>query len=290
MTRPGRSGARRWRRWLPVLLLLGLAAFQEQPRRIMAWGSTGWRPDPYREGLPTAKNGVIDRGFTFCRLLYQSVRSEPMGHGWNTDYPGSDFNFLVRLEELTTTRPSYWADHDEPGYAVVRASQDELFQCPFIFMSDVGTVGFSDAEVRRLREYLLKGGMIYVDDFWGEWAWRQWSEEIGRVLPEYSIVDIAPDHMLMHALYEVPEIVQVPSIQFWRRNGRRHTSEQGANSATPHFRGIFDEHGRPLVLMTHNTDIADGWEREGEDDDFFYQFSPESYALGINIVLYSMSH
>lgn len=278
-----------WRRWVPVLLLLGLAAFQERPR-IMLGGSTGWRPNPIREGLPTSRGGVVDRGFTFCRLLYQSVRSEPMGHGWNTDYPASDYNFLVRLAELTTTRPAWWADHDQPGFAVVRATQDELFECPFVFMSDVGTVGFSDREVGRLREYLLKGGMIYVDDFWGEWAWRQWSSEIGRVLPEYPIVDIQPDHMLMHALYEVAGIVQVPSIQFWRRNGRHYTSEQGSSSATPHFRGIFDEAGRPLVLMTHNTDIADGWEREGEDDDFFYAFSPEAYAIGINIVLYSMSH
>jgi hypothetical protein len=277
-----------WRRWIPVLLLLLLVGFQERPQ-IMVWGRTGWRAGPLKEGLPTAENGVVDRGFTFCRLLYRSVRQEPMGHGWNTDYPASDHNFLVRLEELTTTRPAQWAD-GQPGFAVVRATQDELFECPFIFMSDVGTVGFDAEEVARLREYLLKGGMIYVDDFWGEYAWRQWVDEIGKVLPEYAIVDIAPEHMVMHALYEVPGVVQVPSIQFWRRNGRRYTSEQGAASAVPHFRGIFDEEGRPLVLMTHNTDIADGWEREGEDDDFFYTFSPESYALGINIVLYSMSH
>jgi hypothetical protein len=275
--------------WLPLLLFLVLAGFQERPQ-IMAWGRGGWRPNPDREGLPTAKNGVVDRGFTFCRLLYRSVRQERMGHGWNTDYPASDHNFLVRLKELTTTRPAVFASDGQPGYAVVRPDQDELYQCPFLFMSDVGTVGFEDHEAARLRDYLLKGGMIYVDDFWGEWAWGQWSSEIGRILPEYPIVDIDPDHMVMHALYNVDEVPQVPSIQFWRQNGRRYTSERGSESATPHFRGIFDEEGRPLVLMTHNTDIADGWEREGEDEDFFYTFSPESYALGINIVLYSMSH
>ena len=265
-----------------------LAGFQSRPQ-IRVWGRGGWRASPYREGLPTTSNGVVDRGFTFCRLLYQSVRREPLGHGWNTDYPGSDHNFLVRLEELTTMKPAYWAD-GQPGYAVVRASQDELYECPFLFMSDVGTVGFSELEVVRLRDYLLKGGLLYVDDFWGEWAWRQWSSEIGRVLPNRPIVDIEPEHMLMHALYEVPSVPQVPSIQFWRRSGRRSTSEQGAASQTPHLRGIFDENGRPMVIMTHNTDIADGWEREGEDDDFFYAFSPEAYALGINIVLYTLSH
>jgi len=287
MRRVGPVPAVRWRVLLPVLLALMLVGFQVRPQRF--WGGGGWRPAPLREGLPTASNGVVDRGFTFCRLLYQSVRREPMGHGWNTDYPGSDHNFMARLEELTTTKPARWAD-GQPGFAVVRATQDELYECPFLFMSDAGTVGFSELEVVRLRDYLLKGGFLYVDDFWGEWAWRQWASEIARVLPEYPIVDLGPDHPIMRTLYEVPEVPQVPSIQFWRRSGRHATSEQGAASATPHLRAIFDERGHPLVVMTHNTDIADGWEREGEDDEFFYSFSPEAYALGINIVMYAMSH
>lgn len=277
----------RFRRLVPLVLVLVTAAFQVRPQRF--WGGGGWRPNPYREGLPEASNGVVDRGFTFCRLLYQSVRREPLGHGWNTDYPGSEHNFLERLEELTTTRPSRWGD-GQPGYAVVRPLQDELFECPFLFVSDAGTVGFSQPEVDRLREYLLKGGLIYADDFWGNWAWDQWSREIGRVLPGYPIVDLGPDHAIMQALYQVPEVPQVPSIQFWRRSGRRETSEQGSASAVPHLRAIFDEDGRPLVIMTHNTDIADGWEREGEDDEYFYAFSPDAYALGINIVVYALSH
>ena len=277
----------RWKVLFPVILLTVLAGFQVRPQRF--WGGGGWRPGPSREGLPQAANGIVDRGFTFCRLLYQSVRREPMGHGWNTDYPGSDYNFMERLEELTTMRPSRWAD-GQPGFAVVRPTQDELYECPFIFMSDVGTVGFSELEVARLRDYLLKGGLIYVDDFWGPWAWDNWSREIGRILPKHGIVDIGPDHMIMQALYRVPEVPQVPSIQFWRRAGRSETSEQGSASATPHLRAIFDDEGRPLVIMTHNTDIADGWEREGEDEEYFYSFSPDAYALGINIILYVLSH
>ena len=272
---------------LPALAVLLLAAFQERPRRY--WGGGGWMPEPYREGLPTAENGVVDRRFTFCRLLYTSVRREPLGHGWNTDYPGSDHNFLERLEELTTTQPSRWAD-GQPGYAVVRPLQDELYQCPFLFMSDVGSAGFTPAQAERLRDYLLKGGLIYADDFWGPWAWSQWTAELARILPGHEIEDVGPDHVMMQALYRVPEVPQVPSIQFWRRSGRTRTSEQGSASDEAHLRAIFDEDGRPLVIMTHNTDIADGWEREGEDDDFFYAFSPDAYALGINIVLYALTH
>jgi hypothetical protein len=264
-----------------------LVGFQERPRRY--WGSGGWRPNPEREGLPVSSTGVPDRRFVFCRLLYKSVRSEPLGHGWNTDYPGSDWNFVERLAELTTVQTARWQD-GWPGFAVVRPSQDELFQCPFLFASDVGSAGLSPDEVERLRTYLLKGGLLWVDDFWGTWAWESWARQIAEVLPEYPIVEIGPEHRMMETLYDVPGVPQVPSIQFWRRSGRRATSEQGRDSATPHLRAIFDDDGRPLVIMTHNTDIADGWEREGEDDEFFYQFSPDAYALGINLVLYALSH
>ena len=127
---------RRARYLVPLAILLLLSAFRYQQRR---WG-TGWMPNPYREGLPTASNGVRDRGFTFCRLLYQSVRNEQGGYGWNTDYPGSDYNFVTRLAELTTAKPARWGD-GQPGNAVVRPTQEELYECPFIFMSDVRTVG-----------------------------------------------------------------------------------------------------------------------------------------------------
>lgn len=276
------------RAWLLAgALIVVLAGFQERPRRY--WGSGGWRPDPVREGLPAAENGVRDRGFTFCRLHYRHVRREPLGHGWNTDYPGSDWNFIERLEELTSVRPSEWED-GWPGFAVVRATQEELFECPFLFMSDAGTVRFSDEEVERLALWFAKGGVLFVDDFWGPWAFDQWMTELGRVLPGRAYVDIGPDHPIMSTLYAVPEVPQVPSIQYWRRSGRRDTSEQGGYSDTPHLRGIFDDRGHPMVLMTHNTDIADGWEREGEDDEFFYLFSPDAYALGINIILYTLNH
>jgi uncharacterized protein DUF4159 len=280
------AAVRKSRVIVPLVFVLLLTAFQVRTRA--GWG-TGWRPSPIREGLPTAENGVPNRGFTFCRLLYQSVRREQGGYGWNTDYPGSDYNFVTRMEELTTAKPARWAD-GEPGYAVVRPTQEELFECPFIFMSDVGTAGFNAAEVASLRDYLLKGGFIWVDDFWGNWAWEQWESQIRLILPEYSIIDIGPEHMIMHALYSVEEVPQIPSIQWWRRNGGYGTSERGRESETPHLRAIFHEDGRPLVIMTHNTDIADGWEREGEEDDYFFAFSPQAYALGINVVLYSLSH
>jgi hypothetical protein len=157
-------------------------------------------------------------------------------------------------------------------------------------MSDVGTMLIDSSEVELLRDYLLKGGFLWVDDFWGPYAWDAWVEEISKVLPplDYPIEDIPLGHTIYNALYEVHDVPQIPSIQYWR--GGRGTSERGAASATPHLRGIKDSKGRVIVLMSHNTDIADGWEREGEDEEFFFQFSPKAYALGINIILYALTH
>lgn len=250
------------------------------------WGRGRFREPVPR--LPAADS--FDGYFNFCRGMFYSDRREPGGQGWWTDYPAADVNFSIRLSELTKTRVSRTAD-DEPNHLVVRLTDDALFQCPFIEMADVGTARFSDDEVMRLREYLLKGGFLWVDDFWGEWAWQQWVEEIQRVLPkeEYPIRTVMPDHKVFHTFFQVPKVPQIPSINHWRRSGGG-TSERGSESAVPQMYAISDSHERIMVLMTHNTDISDAWEREGEDPRFFYQFSPDGYAVGINALMYAMTH
>jgi hypothetical protein len=158
-------------------------------------------------------------------------------------------------------------------------------------MEDVGTISLSDEEASRLREYLLKGGFLWVDDFWGDWAWAQWTEEIGRVLPagEYPIRPVPMDHPVYRSFFQVDTLPQIPSIAHWRRSGGG-TSERGAESAVPQMYAISDSNDRIMVLMTHNTDISDAWEREGEDPRFFYLFSPNGYAVGINVVMYALTH
>ena len=283
------------KRWLLGALALAsvsaltLAYSQEHPpwdpgRSWRGW----WNRVPPR--FPNEMD-LRERSFVFSRILYQSVRDEPLGHGWNTDYPDSDVNFMVRLSELTKTEIARDGD-GMPNHVVVTLSDDSIYNYPFVFMSDVGTVGFTEPEAERLRDYLLRGGLLYVDDFWGIAAWDHWSREIGKALPpsRYPIVDVPRDHPIFRTFFTVREVPQVPSIQFWRRSGGTATSERGAESAEPHFRGIFDEKGRLMVIMTHNTDIADGWEREGEDEEFFYRFSIRAYPLGVNIAIYAMTH
>jgi hypothetical protein len=235
--------------------------------------------------FPTASTFQGD--FNFCRLMFRSDHREK--RGWSTDYPGADINLSVRLQELTKA-PVTMASADLPEHVVVRATDEALFKCPFVLVEDGGTAVFSDAEVVGLRDFLLKGGFLFVSDYWGPWAREQWDEQIGRVLPpsQYPIVEVGPEHALWHMMYDVPTVPQMPSIQSWRRSGG--TTERGVRPGLVEARGIADERGRLMVLMLHDTDVPDGWEREGEDHEYFARFSPDAYAVGINVVLYAMTH
>ena len=261
---------------------------------VLAAGAAYAQGYRFREGsLPAryAPEHMPDSAFVVCRLAYRSVRSEPMGIGWQTDYPFAEINLTTRLSELTKTRVSR-RNNGEPNHFVVRLTDDSLFNCPLTVASDVGTIGFRPEEIDRLRSYLLKGGFLWVDDFWGTLAWQHWSSEIAKVLPpsEYPIEDIDVDDPLLKTMFEVKQVPQITNIQFWRGVDGRSTSERGADSAEVHLRAIRDGRGRIVVLMTHNTDVADSWEREGEDPAFFQQFSPYGYALGIDVLLHAMTH
>jgi hypothetical protein len=232
--------------------------------------------------------------FNFCRAMFDSNRREK--RGWSTDYPGADLNFSTRLAELTKAPVTLRRDRDDstgedyaPDAVVVRLTDDALFKCPFVLMQDSGTADFSAEEALRLREYLLKGGFVFASDYWGELAREQFDEQLRLALPasDYPIVELPLSHSIWNTLFDVKTVPQMPSIQSWRRSGGN--TDRGV-VAPPSARGIVDERGRLMVVMMHNTDIPDGWEREGEDPEYFYRFSPDAYAVGINIILYAMTH
>jgi hypothetical protein len=263
-----------------ALVLLSVVAASAQ------WGG-GWgrmRRVPPR--LPTS-DASFDGGFTFCRLMYSSQWREAGGQGWSTDYPDADINFSIRFAELTWVSKQ---PNGVPNHWVVRATDPWLFRCPFVIGSDVGTMSLRDDEVAALRDYLLKGGFLWVDDFWGSRAWDNFESEIARVLPpgQYPIKDFGPEHPIYRTMFPLAAIPQIPSIQFWRGGGG--SSERGSDSAEVHLRGITNANGDLMVLATHNTDISDAWEREGEDPEYFYTYSPNGYATAMNIMLYAMSH
>jgi hypothetical protein len=268
-----------------VLLAASAAGAQEQWDRFRGGG---WGRSRFPPRYPTPAS--FDGGFNFCRLMYTSDRREQGGSGWSTDYPDADINFSTRLGELTKTTISRQPG-GEPNHLTVRISDPLLFQCPWLSATDVGTALFSDQDVATLRAYLEKGDFLWVDDFWGPYAWDNWVDNISKVLPpgEYPIRDIEPGHAIRRMLFEFKELPQIPSINFWNQYGGQ-TSERFELSAEPHFRAIADKDGRFMVIMTHNTDISDAWEREAADPRFFLSFSPQGYAVGLNVVLYGMTH
>ena len=235
------------------------------------------------------QNPPYDGAFQFCRIAFDR---NPYGDGggWSVDYPRSDINLTYRLSELTTTPVSRDSTRDY-NHVVLVLTDEQLYKCPFIMMTEVGAAYFSQDEAARLGDYLLKGGFLWADDFWGERAWAVWANEIGKALPpaQFPIVDLPLAHQLFHMLYQVNEVPQIPSIGSWFGLGSG-TSERGAESAVPHARAIFDERGHMMVLITHNTDFGDAFEREGDNRAYFERFAGVGYAFGINALLYALSH
>ena len=201
-------------------------------------------------------------GFTTAGRCTGRTRAARAAAG-STDYPLADIDLSIRLSELTKTRVSFDGG-GQPNHLIVQLTSDELFQCPVIITQEVGRLLFTREDAAQLKNYLLKGGFLWVDDFWGSYAWQVWEEEIRKVFPstEYPIVDVPRDHPLFHMLFDLEGVPQIPGIGTFLA-GR--TSERGADSDTVHTRTISDSHGRVMVFMTHNTDVSDSWEREGED-------------------------
>jgi hypothetical protein len=266
----------RLRRWLFVLLALSavvIAVELHAQRRFV--NAQRARPEDF------------DGSFQFCRVMFNG--GGRFGSSWNVDWPRADINLSIRLSELTKTRVGRTAG-GEPRHVIVSLDDPELFNCSFIMMTEVGSVDFSPSEAEHLRDYLLKGGFLWADDFWGEYAWSAWENELRKVLPsgEFPIYDVPMDHLLFRTQYHITSIPQIPSITFWFGTGQ--TSERGGDSAIPHVRAINNAHGDIMVLMTHNTDFGDAFEREGEDRRYFDEFATVGYAFGVNVYLYAMTH
>lgn len=235
---------------------------------------------------PTWENpkGFEKDVFTFVRIRYgtggRSFRRG--GSRWATDYPDADLNLAWRLQQMTSMKV-------DPNGKVIEITDPELFRYPWIYIVEPGDLAFTDEEVPILRRYLLHGGFLMVDDFWGEEEWENFAYEIARVFPDREMFDIPRSHGVFHSVFDLPEDLnlQLPSIGHAMSG---FTSER-ADAQEAHFRGYNDDKGRLCVIICHNTDNGDGWEREGENHYYFKEFSEKkAYPLGINIIFYAMTH
>lgn len=249
-----------------------------------------------RAGVPDWK--VDDRFkndvFTFVRVEYNTDygggfggrRGWGRGGGWRTDWPDSDLNFSFRLQQLTALKVN-------PEPISLPLTDERLFDYPFLYMIEPGRLFFSEEEVVALRRYLLNGGFLMVDDFWGDSAWMNVAEQFKRVFPDREPTEIPITHEIFRCVYRLKEKPQVPSIHSWQGPGSTVTWEEhyDGDSQTVHYKELVDDKGRMMVIFCHNTDLGDGWEREGMDSGYFHEFSEKkSYPMGINIVTYAMTH
>ncbi len=238
--------------------------------------------------------------FTFVRIMYDSLggSGEAFYRGdagwiprWATDHPVAARNLTFRLNQLTTIRANR-------GTLLLRLTDKRILDHPFIFMSDPGWQELQRSEQVALKKYLDNGGFLWVDDFWGQAEWDNFERNMRGVAPHWKWFDIPNNHPIMTTVYPLKRCPQVTAIQFYHHNGVSydppwiHKRPNGgeADMAECHFRGYCDDNGRLAVVATHNTDIADGWEREGDDEEFFQRFSIDSYALAINILTYALSN
>ncbi len=191
---------------------------------------------------------------------------------------------LNKHEILTTLRVN-------PHSVVIELTDPNLQNYPFIFLSAPGSVKFTTPEVQALRKYLSNGGFMMADEFFGTIQWDSFYRQLKRVFPEYEPRELSLDHEIFHIVYDFKELPQVTAIHFWQQGYNNHPVPGTEHDHAPHFFGLFDKSGRMMMLICHNNDICDGWEREGEDKEFFERFSIRcSYPLGINIITYAMTH
>ena len=244
-----------------------------------------------RDSFPTWKNetGFEQNVFTFVRIRYGSIApGSPgfgggRGSGWRNDFPDSDLNLSFRLHQMTSMKV-------DPNGDVIELTDPKLFGYPFIDILSPGRWEPNEEEARALHRYLLNGGFVMMDDFWGREAIENVRYQMNRVLPGRTPTELTLDHPIFHEIFLIKEKPQVPDIRTWRQGGAYETHGDMTDHA-PHFLAYFDDHGRMIALLCHNNDLSDGWEREGENPDYFTQFSERwSFPMAINILFYVMSH
>jgi hypothetical protein len=231
-------------------------------------------------GQSPAERGPADAGgeFEFVRLAYATnggVRGQ--WQKWQTDWPDAEQHFLDGVRRLTEVSAA------SEG-RVLRPLDENIFDYPWIYAVEVGYWFLDDAEAAHLREYLLRGGFLMVDDFHGSWEWMSFLASLRKIFPDRNVVDIPEGDEVFHVMYDLDQRIQIPSRMFiysgvtWERDGY-----------TPHWRGIYDDDGRLMVAINFNMDIGDAWEH-ADWPDYPENMTALAYRFGINYLLYAMTH
>jgi len=228
--------------------------------------------------------------FSVSRLIY-----EPNGYGrsrfWDDDTPDADLNLGFRMFQATSLKM-------HPSYNYLHITPDELAKYPFVYLAAPEGMNLSNEETKTLRSYLLNGGFMMAEDFWGDQAWNVVHSQFKRIFPDREPVELPLSHPIFHSVFDFKFFAQMPSVNTWTRGGMvydyaDYSLDPATQQATnrPYYYGIFDDKGRMMVLICRNNHYGDGWEHEGDDHSYFDKFSmPMAYPMFINIVFYAMTH
>ncbi len=237
--------------------------------------SRNQRRDPRIGDSPEAE-------FHLARVIYRTNRRAG-SHGyiqpmWAVDYPLADEHFLTTLERYTKVQTTEDSRHLE-------LTDDRLFQYPFLWLQQPAAGGWNPTrqESQKLREYLLRGGFLMVDDFHGEYEWEYFEAVMKRVFPEKQFVDVPASDPIMHIFFDIDQTVPIPGDRHLRFGGP--PQMQGPS----HWRALYDDRGRVIVMANHNMDIGDGWEH-ADDPEYPLPYTKAAYELGVNYVIYAMTH
>ena len=260
------------RRVLIVFALLALVATSVP--LIGQWFRGGFREPGMGFADPEVK-----AEFFFTRLAYTGYGGGRRGRGsWTTDWPEADYHFMHGVRRLTGI------DAAEGG-RFVQPADDEIYEYPWIYAVEVGDWVLSDEEAAKMREYLLRGGFLMVDDFHGGYEWSSFLESMQKVFPDRPIVDIPESDPLMTIMFDIDQKVQIPGVRYvgsgitWER-------EDGFPA---HWRGIYDDEERLIVAINHNMDLGDAWEH-ADYPQYAERFTGLAYRFGVNYVVYAMTH
>ncbi|HCN28089.1 MAG TPA: transmembrane prediction [Verrucomicrobiales bacterium] len=228
-----------------------------------------------------------DDHFVFARLRYNSEswgRRRGGGGRWTTDYPDADLNFSYRLQQLTSLQVS-------PKGAIVDIVPEQLRHYPFIYMIEPGGISLTEDEARILREYLLNGGFMMVDDFWGEQEWDTFYFALKQIFPDREPEELPLEHEIFRMVFPLKVKPQIPSVGHAMAGRSQGITFERWDAQTPHYKAVYDDKKRMVMIICHNTDLGDGWEEEGTDPWYFREFSEKyAYPLGINIIFYALTH
>jgi hypothetical protein len=232
----------------------------------------------YREPGMGFADADVKAEFFFTRLAYSGYGGGRRGQSWTTDWPEADYHFMQGLRRLTGIDAAEGGRFVQPG-------DDEIYEYPWIYAVEVGNWVLSDEEAAKMREYLLRGGFLMVDDFHGGYEWNDFLESMRKVFPDRPIVDIPESDALMTIMFDIDQRVQIPGVRYVN-SGITWEREDGYPA---HWRGIYDDDERLIVAINHNMDLGDAWEHA----DYPYypeQFTALAYRFGVNYVVYAMTH